>query len=92
MGDDVLYSGTVAAAMEGRFLGLPAVAVSLAGTGHRFTHYEAAAKVARQFIDRLASDPLPQDTILNINVPDMPFDELSATRPPAWAIATRPSR
>lgn len=77
MGDDVLYSGTVAAAMEGRFLGLPAIAVSLAGSGHRFTHYEAAAKVARQFIDRLASDPLPQDTILNINVPDMPYEELS---------------
>ncbi|WP_322569055.1 5'/3'-nucleotidase SurE [Thiohalophilus sp.] len=77
MGDDVLYSGTVAAAMEGRFLGLPAVAVSLAGSGHGFTHYEAAAKVARQFIDRLASDPLPPDTILNINVPDMPFEELS---------------
>ncbi|TDY00141.1 5'/3'-nucleotidase SurE [Thiohalophilus thiocyanatoxydans] len=77
MGDDVLYSGTVAAAMEGRFLGLPAIAVSLAGSGHRFTHYDAAAQVTRLFIDRLAADPLPQDTILNINVPDLPFAELS---------------
>jgi len=77
MGDDVLYSGTVAAAMEGRFLGLPAIAVSLAGSGHAFTHYDAAARVTRRFIDRLAADPLPQDTILNINVPDLPFAELS---------------
>ncbi|MFP3873839.1 MAG: 5'/3'-nucleotidase SurE [Thiohalophilus sp.] len=77
MGDDVLYSGTVAAAMEGRFLGLPAIAVSLAGSGHRFTHYATAAQVTRLFIDRLGADPLPQDTILNINVPDLPFADLS---------------
>lgn len=77
MGDDVLYSGTVAAAMEGRFLGLPAIAVSLAGSGYRFTHYATAAQVTRLFIDRLGADPLPQDTILNINVPDLPFADLS---------------
>jgi len=76
MGDDVLYSGTVAAAMEGRFLGLPAIAISLVG-GHECHYYETAAEVARQIIRQLASDPLPQDTILNINVPDLPIDELS---------------
>ena len=75
MGDDVLYSGTVAAAMEGRFLGLPAIAVSLVGTELR--HYETAAQVVLRLIDDLPSAPLPSDTILNINVPDLPFDQLS---------------
>ncbi len=76
MGDDVIYSGTVAAAMEGRFLGLPAIAISLVG-GHQCRYYETAAEVAKLFIGQLASHPLPQDTILNINVPDIPFDQLS---------------
>jgi 5'-nucleotidase len=76
MGDDVLYSGTVAAAMEGRFLGLPAIAISLVG-GHDCRHYETAADVARQIIRQLASNPLPTDTILNINVPDLPLEQLS---------------
>ena len=73
MGDDVLYSGTVAGAMEGRFLGLPAIAVSL--VGHR--HYETAAQVATRLVQRLQQRPLPQDTILNVNVPDRPYDELA---------------
>jgi len=73
MGDDVLYSGTVAAAMEGRFLGLPAIAISLAGGT---THFETAAKVAQTVITQLQSNPLPQDTILNVNVPDLPWDQL----------------
>jgi len=75
MGDDVLYSGTVAAAMEGRFLGLPAIAVSLVGV--ELKHYETAAQVVLSLIDELPSAPLPSDTILNINVPDLPFDQLS---------------
>lgn len=75
LGDDVLYSGTVAAAMEGRFLGLPAIAVSLAGSGD--THFAAAARVARELLERLQRDPLPADTILNINVPDCAFDAIS---------------
>lgn len=74
MGDDVLYSGTVAAAMEGRFLGLPAIAVSLAG--EKFQHFETAAKVVVLLLARLKSDPLPVDTILNVNVPDVPFVDL----------------
>ncbi len=77
LGDDVLYSGTVAAAMEGRFLGLPAMAVSLcARSGHRFTHYETAARVAIRLLERLQDHPLPADTILNVNVPDLPWDAL----------------
>jgi 5'-nucleotidase len=77
LGDDVLYSGTVAAAMEGRFLGLPAMAVSLCAlSGHRFTHYETAARVAIRLLQRLQDHPLPADTILNVNVPDLPWEEL----------------
>ncbi|MDX1442469.1 MAG: 5'/3'-nucleotidase SurE [Gammaproteobacteria bacterium] len=74
LGDDVLYSGTVAAAMEGRFLGLPAIAVSL--VSDRPTHFTTAARVAREILQQLERDPLPADTILNVNVPDMPYDQL----------------
>ena len=74
MGDDVLYSGTVAAAMEGRFLGLPAIAVSLSGP--RLQHYDAAARVVLDLLDRLRLVPLPAATILNVNVPDLPFEEI----------------
>jgi len=75
LGDDVIYSGTVAAAMEGRFLGLPAMAVSLAG--EKFLHYETAAQVAIKLVEKLEKHPLPADTILNVNVPDVPWDQLS---------------
>ena len=76
LGDDVIYSGTVAAAMEGRFLGLPAVAMSLATRDHRGEHYETAARAAVEIIARLQKDPLPADTILNVNVPDIPWAEV----------------
>jgi 5'-nucleotidase len=76
LGDDVIYSGTVAAAMEGRFLGLPAVAMSLVTADHRGQHYETAARAAVEIIARLRTDPLPADTILNVNVPDLPWDEI----------------
>ncbi|MEJ2687149.1 MAG: 5'/3'-nucleotidase SurE [Gammaproteobacteria bacterium] len=75
LGDDVLYSGTVAAAMEGRFLGLPAVAVSLASSQPQ--HYATAAQVAVELVERLKADPLPADTILNVNVPDLPWEALA---------------
>lgn len=74
LGDDVLYSGTVAAAIEGRFLGLPAIAVSL--TGDDPQHFSTAAQAACSLIERLWSHPLPADTILNVNVPDVPYSEL----------------
>lgn len=74
MGDDVWYSGTVAAAMEGRFLGLPAIAMSLAG--EKLEHYETAAKVACELIQHILQEPLPAATILNVNVPDVPFEQL----------------
>jgi 5'-nucleotidase len=70
LGDDVLYSGTVAAAMEGRFLGLPALAVSLVlEDGH---HFASAVAVVRRILDKIRNEPLPRDTILNVNVPDLP--------------------
>ena len=75
LGDDVIYSGTVAAAMEGRFLGLPAVAVSL--VGRNLEHYATAAEAARRIVVRLQSDPLPPDVILNVNVPDLPWEYLA---------------
>jgi len=76
LGDDVIYSGTVAAAMEGRFLGLPAVAMSLATKDHKGRHYDTAARAAVEIVARLAADPLPADTILNVNVPDLPWDDI----------------
>jgi 5'-nucleotidase len=75
LGDDVLYSGTVAAAMEGRFLGLPAIAVSLVGQEPQ--HYTTAAEVAKRLVTRLRSQPLPADTILSVNVPDVPWRDLA---------------
>ncbi|MFH0350770.1 MAG: 5'/3'-nucleotidase SurE [Chromatiales bacterium] len=81
LGDDVLYSGTVAVAIEGRFLGLPAMAVSLAGS--QAVHYETAARIACLLVKEIGHRPLPADTILNINVPDRPWNELrglAATR------------
>ncbi|KKL03264.1 5'/3'-nucleotidase SurE [Rheinheimera mesophila] len=74
LGDDVLYSGTVAAATEGRHLGLPAIAVSLAGRDEQ--HFATAAYVTVQVIKKLKSQPLPADQILNINVPAVPLEQL----------------
>jgi len=75
LGDDVIYSGTVAAAMEGRFLGLPAIAVSLVGRNAR--HFDTAAQVVLELLERLKDHALPTDTILNVNVPDLPYAELA---------------
>ncbi|MBT8048130.1 MAG: 5'/3'-nucleotidase SurE [Xanthomonadales bacterium] len=75
LGDDVIYSGTVAAAMEGRFLGLPAIAVSLVFT-ERPQHYDSAAEAVASLVERLRKEPLPADTILNINVPDLPWGKI----------------
>ncbi len=74
LGDDVIYSGTVAAAMEGRFLGLPAIAISLVLDGGR--HFATAARVARVLLRGISDSPIPTDTILNVNVPDIPFEDL----------------
>ena len=75
LGDDVIYSGTVAAAMEGRFLGLPAIALSQAAPCPQ--HFDSAARVAVWLVRRLRERPLPPDTILNVNVPDRPWEHLA---------------
>jgi len=78
LGDDVIYSGTVAAAMEGRYLGFPAVAISLVGSDPQ--HFESAAQVALLLLQRVQQTPLPRDSIINVNVPDLPFDEIKGFR------------
>ncbi|MFT4993270.1 MAG: 5'-nucleotidase [Paraglaciecola sp.] len=75
LGDDVIYSGTVAAATEGRYMGLPAIAVSLAGQGAE--NFLCAAKVTAHIIRHLKAHPLPADQILNINVPDLSYEKLA---------------
>jgi 5'-nucleotidase len=78
LGDDTLYSGTVAAATEGRHMGMPAIAVSLVGKSEQ--HYKTAAVVTAKFIQRLQSHPLAADQIININVPDIPLNELKGVK------------
>lgn len=83
LGDDVIYSGTVAAAMEGRFLGLPTIAVSLVGktlVGAQLTHFETAARVAVELVEKLERAGLAPDTVLNVNVPDLPYEQLTGIR------------
>jgi len=77
LGDDVMYSGTVAAATEGRFLGLPAIAVSLVSEDNQFRNFNTGAEVAKSLVQRLADEPLAANTILNVNVPDIPYEKLN---------------
>ena len=77
MGDDTLYSGTVAAATEGYLLGIPSVAVSL--VSREFVHYATAARVARDIVERLARAPFGAPVLLNVNVPDVPYAEVAGT-------------
>lgn len=74
LGDDVLYSGTVAAAMEGRYLGRPSLAVSLAGENP--SHYDSAIKVVMTLVENMLVNPLNPELLLNINIPDIPFDQI----------------
>lgn len=80
LGDDVLYSGTVAAAIEGRFLGYPAMAISLAILNNELPHFETAAKVAVFIINAMLKNPLPAETILNVNVPNKPLVEIKGIK------------
>jgi 5'-nucleotidase len=74
MGDDVLYSGTVAAAMEGRHLGLPAIAVSM--DSYTPEYFETAATAVMNLLATLDQVSFADNTILNINVPDIPWSEV----------------
>lgn len=72
LGDDVLYSGTVAAAMEGHFLGVQAIAFSLVGK----QNFQSAAKIARRLVEQHLQRPIPTNRLLNVNIPDLSLDEL----------------
>lgn len=74
MGDDTIYSGTVAAATEGYLLGVPAIAISLASK--TATHFETAARIARQLVERFQQQAFGEPVLLNVNVPDVPYDAL----------------
>lgn len=78
MGDDPLYSGTVAAATEGYLLGIPAMAVSL--TSRSAAHLDTAARVARELVERFQARGFSEPLLLNVNVPDVPYDELKGTQ------------
>ena len=78
MGDDTLYSGTVAAAMEGFLLGVPSIAFSLVGRAGRY--FETAAHVAADLVMRWKKNPLPVPMLLNVNVPDIPYTQLRGIR------------
>ena len=74
MGDDTIYSGTVAAATEGYLLGIPSIAISL--TSFEGRNFAAAGRVARELVERYTANPINQPLLLNVNVPDIPYEEL----------------
>ena len=78
MGDDTIYSGTVAAATEGFLLGIPALAISLAKQASG--NYGAAARVAVDLVTRFQREPLRHPMLLNVNVPDLPYEQLAGYR------------
>ncbi|HRP22653.1 MAG TPA: 5'/3'-nucleotidase SurE [Thauera sp.] len=78
MGDDTVYSGTVAAATEGYLLGVPSIAVSLVSKSA--TDFTAAARVARDLAERFMRKPFPHPVLLNVNVPDVGYDRLQGVR------------
>jgi len=78
MGDDITYSGTVSAAMEGTLLGIPSVAVSLASRNH--FRFDAAAEFAARVARKVLSRGLPKDTLLNVNLPDVTGGEIRGVK------------
>lgn len=78
LGDDVIYSGTVAAAMEGRFLGLPTIAVSL--VGQELQHFDTAGAIAAELVQKIERAPLASDVVLNVNVPNIALEDLAGIR------------
>jgi len=79
MGDDTIYSGTVAAATEGYLLGIPSIAVSLV-TQQGMGHFDTAARVVAQLVRQIQRKPLKQATLLNVNVPDVPFEQIKGMK------------
>ena len=77
MGDDTIYSGTVAAATEGFLLGIPSIAISL--TSFEGNNFNTAGRVARELVERFIRNPIREPLLLNVNVPDIPYDKLCGT-------------
>ncbi|MBL8419971.1 MAG: 5'/3'-nucleotidase SurE, partial [Dechloromonas sp.] len=77
MGDDTIYSGTVAAATEGFLLGIPSIAISL--TSFEGKNFNTAGRVARELVERFVSNPICEPVLLNVNVPDVPYTDLCGT-------------
>jgi 5'-nucleotidase len=80
MGDNVIYSGTVGGATEGRFLKYPPIAISSAGSSSDHMHYETAGQVAIDLVKKLRRKPFESGLVLNVNVPSVPYDELQGTQ------------
>ena len=78
LGDDVIYSGTVAGAIEGRFIGLPSIAISLAS--FECEHFETAGAIAKQLVAQIDKAPLSHNTIINVNVPDVPLSNIKGIK------------
>ena len=78
LGDDVIYSGTVAGAIEGRFLGLPSIAISLASWQCKY--FETAATIAMRLVEKIEKAPLSHNTIINVNVPDVPIGDIKGIK------------
>jgi len=78
LGDDVIYSGTVAGAIEGRFLGLPSIAMSLASWECKY--FDTAGEVAKLLVAQIDKAPLAYNTIINVNVPDIPMSEIKGIK------------
>jgi len=78
LGDDVIYSGTVAGAIEGRFLGLPSIALSLASW--ECNHFDTAGNIAKILVDQIDKAPLSTNTIINVNIPDIPMHEIKGIK------------
>jgi 5'-nucleotidase len=78
LGDDVIYSGTVAGAIEGRFLGLPSIAISLASWECK--HFDTAGQIAKLLVAQIDKAPLSPNTIINVNIPDIPMIEIKGIK------------
>ena len=78
LGDDVIYSGTVAGAIEGRFLGLPSIAMSLASWECK--HFDTAGNIAKLLVVQIDKSPLAYNTIINVNVPDIPMTKINGIK------------
>lgn len=77
LGRDILYSGTVSAALEGAIYGFPSIAISVAGNTQLSCHFQYAAQFIRRFLQNLPASAIPEKSILNINIPSIPSEDIT---------------